>query len=136
MTKPLVYIAAPYTLPDPVTNTRRAITAGMALWNSGLAAVIIPHLSIVTHLLDPRDVSEWYRYDLDLVEHCDGLLRLPGPSCGADAELEHARAHGIPTYTAAGKGTTFNPSGPIARWIRKLEIRTDPEAARIKAQRR
>ncbi|MGL4235595.1 hypothetical protein [Tabrizicola sp.] len=35
-----------------------------------------------------------------LLAKCDGVLRLPGPSTGADKDVEIARARGIPVWTA------------------------------------
>lgn len=96
--KPLVYIAGPYTNPDPVENTRNAIKFGMALYDEGQVAVIIPHLSLLSHMVEPRDIDYWYEFDLDQLDHCHALYRMRGESTGADAEVEHARARGIPIF--------------------------------------
>lgn len=84
-----VYVSAPYTLPDPVTNTRTAIEAGTLILKAGHVP-IIPHLSLLWHFLYPRPWEEWIAYDLDLIARCDLVLRLPGASTGADIEVEHA----------------------------------------------
>jgi hypothetical protein len=34
-----------------------------------------------------------------LLQHCDGVLRLPGASTGADNDVRIARARGIPVWT-------------------------------------
>jgi hypothetical protein len=34
-----------------------------------------------------------------LLQHCDAVLRLPGKSSGADADVAIARERGIPVYT-------------------------------------
>ncbi|MGC4050634.1 MAG: hypothetical protein QM757_14760 [Paludibaculum sp.] len=60
--------------------------------------MIVPHITITTHLVDPRPVEYWYAFDLDQLEHCDAVLRLPGPSIGADNEIEHAEGLGIPVF--------------------------------------
>ena len=88
--KPLVYVAAPYSKPDPVENTHRAIKAGLALYDSGLVVPLIPHLSLAAHLVEPRPVDYWYALDIDQLAHCDALLRLPGASTGADREVYFA----------------------------------------------
>jgi hypothetical protein len=88
--KPLVYVAGPYTNPDPVENTRIAVLAGMEIADSGLAAVEIPHLTLFAHFLAPRGIDYWYQFDLDKLAHCDYLLRLPGASSGADKEVDFA----------------------------------------------
>jgi hypothetical protein len=96
----MVYIAGPYTTPDPVINTRNAIDAGMHLYGRGVAVPFIPHLTLFVHMLHPNpDVEFWYEYDLHAVERCDLLLRLPGQSTGADREVEYARSIGVPVFT-------------------------------------
>lgn len=94
--KPLVYIAGPYSKPDPVLNTRRAIDAGMRLWDTGKATPLIPHLSLLAHLVSPRPEETWYALDLEQLGRCDAVWRLPGESVGADAEELHASGRGIP----------------------------------------
>lgn len=96
--KPLVYIAAPYTNPDPVINTRQAIKCGLWLWHEDVCAVVIPHLSMLAHLVDPMRLEEWYRFDLDLLEHCHAVWRLDGESTGADAEVLRAKELGLPVF--------------------------------------
>lgn len=96
--KPLVYVAGPYTHPDPVVNTHNTIKAGMALWETTLCAVIIPHLSLLAHVVQPRDVDYWYELDIDQLAHCDALYRLPGSSSGTDKEVEFAEAQRIPVF--------------------------------------
>lgn len=101
--KPLVYVAGPYSAPDPVVNTRTAITVGLELIDSGLVVPLIPHLSMLSHLIDPRPIAYWYRYDLDLLDHCAALLRIPGASAGADAEVERAKVLEIPVLDEVGE---------------------------------
>jgi hypothetical protein len=96
--KPLVYIAGPYTAPDPVTNTRKAISAGMSIYDTGLAIVEIPHLTLFVHFLDPRPVHDWYMFDYDKLEHCNALYRLGGKSSGADNEVRLALRLELPVF--------------------------------------
>jgi hypothetical protein len=96
--KPLVYVAGPYTNPDPILNTNRAIKAGMELWETGLCAILIPHLSLLAHMVEPRDLDYWYELDIDQLAHCDVLYRLPGTSTGADKEVAFAEAREIPVF--------------------------------------
>ena len=95
--KPLIYVAGPYTRPDPVTNTRAAIFAADALVAAG-AAVVVPHLTMLWHLVSPQPLEEWYRRDIDVLDHCDAMVRLPGDSTGADAEAVYASGIGIPVF--------------------------------------
>jgi len=92
-----VYVAGPYTHPDPVVNTRMAIDAGEALVAAGFVA-IVPHLSLFTHLVHPHDVDYWYEYDVRLMRRCDVMLRLLGPSFGADGEAAAAETMSLPIF--------------------------------------
>lgn len=96
--KPLVYIAGPYTNPDPVLNTRSAIQIGMSIYETGLAAVEIPHVSLLTHMVEPRELDFWYQYDLDKLEHCHAVYRFAGVSSGADKEEEFAESLELPIF--------------------------------------
>jgi hypothetical protein len=93
--KPLAYVAGPYANPDPIVNIRRAVEVGELLVGRGYA-VIVPHLTMLWHLVIPHDPDEWYARDLDLLAHCDVLFRIPGESFGADQEVKFAEANGIP----------------------------------------
>lgn len=114
--KPLVYVAGPYTTPDPVINVRRACSVADELVRAG-AAVVVPHLTMLWHLASPASIDEWYQRDLDVLEHCHALVRFHGPSPGADREWEHAAACGLERW-ALGKGhdTIFGRGLPA--WIR------------------
>lgn len=95
--RPRVYVAGPYTRPDPCENTRRAIDVGNALWDRGYAP-FIPHLSHFWHTVTPRPYSMWTEYDLQFLPVCDALLRMPGESPGSDGEVEMAKRLGIPVF--------------------------------------
>lgn len=95
--KPLVYIAGPYTSPDPVLNVRRAVKMGERVAASG-AVPIVPHLSMLWHLVSPQEIDYWYQYDLEILLHCHALIRLVGASPGADREVEFAERAGIPVF--------------------------------------
>ncbi len=101
--RPLVFIAGPYTVPDPVENTGAAIDAGMALFESGEAVPLIPHLTLAMNLRNPRPADYWYALDLEQLAHCSAVLRLPGESAGADREVERARELGLPIFDDVDK---------------------------------
>ena len=97
--RPLVYVAGPYTSPDPVQNTHRVIELAGRLVDEGLITPVVPHLTLLWHLVQPREVEFWYEYDLAILARCDAVLRMPGKSTGADQETNYAAAAGIPVFT-------------------------------------
>lgn len=92
-----VYIAGPYTQGDVAVNVRSAYEAANKLADLGFAP-FIPHASHFWHMLFPRPYDYWLRLDLEFLPLCHAVLRLPGPSTGADGEVETARACGIPVF--------------------------------------
>jgi nucleoside 2-deoxyribosyltransferase len=97
--RPLVYIAGPYTHPDPVANTHAVITFASELIDEGLVTPVVPHLTLLWHAVSPRPLDFWYAYDVALLRRCDALFRVEGASSGADMEIEFAEANGIPVFT-------------------------------------
>lgn len=92
-----VYVAGPYTKPDPAENTNRAIVVGNRMWEAGYAP-FIPHLTHLWHLVTPKPYQQWLDLDIEWLRACDVLLRMPGESSGADKEVEFAKANGIPVF--------------------------------------
>lgn len=92
-----VYVAAPYTQGDVARNVKRAIDCGDWLLNHGYTP-FIPHLTHFWHMQHEHLYPEWLAYDIRWMEKCDAVLRLDGPSDGADREVRRAQAFGIPVY--------------------------------------
>jgi hypothetical protein len=97
--RPLVYLAGPYSSPDPVLNTHTVVEIASRLVDEGLVTPTVPHLTLLWHVIQPRELDFWYEYDLALVARCDAVLRLPGASTGADKETAFAESRGIPVFT-------------------------------------
>jgi len=93
--KKLIYIAAPYTHPDPVENTHRVIKVAEDIIRAGHIPYI-PHLNLLWHIVVSHPPEFWYTYDLEILKRCDILLRLDGLSEGADREVKFAENHKIP----------------------------------------
>ena len=93
--KPLVYISGPYTIPEPISNTRKAMDAWNTLVEAGYIP-IIPHATLFVNLVYEKSPDFWYEYDLHILARCDYLLRLPGYSRGADIEVKFALENNIP----------------------------------------
>jgi hypothetical protein len=88
-----VYVSGPLTQGDTLTNIRKALEAGSELREMGC-------LFAFWELLRPSPYQFWMEMDLQWVDVCDVLLRIPGESPGADKEVERARQKGIPVrYT-------------------------------------
>lgn len=117
--RPLVYVAGPYTNPDPVENTRAAVIVGDALTADGLCTAYVPHLSLFHHYLSPHPLEWWYEYDLTILRRCDAVLRMTGASTGADAEVEFARQIPIPVFDGR------QARARLRRWLLELTARTD-----------
>ena len=114
MTKPLmILIAGPYasgTDGDPALmrqNLDRLERAAWPLFRAGHIPMIgewvaLPVLSSAgaTGPSDPLAAEVMYPVAHRLLQHCDGVLRLPGESRGADQDVAIARERGIPVYTA------------------------------------
>lgn len=98
--RPRIYVAGPISKGDISTNVETGINIGLELLQSGYAP-FIPHLS---HLADPRAVvgtdayERWLALDMSYIQVCDGVLRLPGESAGADREVAFAESIGVPVY--------------------------------------
>lgn len=92
-----VYVAGPYTKPDPDTNTDKAIAVANHLLDAGFAP-FVPHLTHFWEQRHHRPYEDWMQLDVAWVAVCDALLRMPGESSGADREVALAKELGIPVY--------------------------------------
>lgn len=107
---PLVYIASPYTHPDPVENTHHVLKLATELYECCDCIPVVPHLTLLWNLVTPRPVDFWYGYDLAVMCRCDAVYRTGGTSVGADREVEIAGRNGIPVFT---------DRAALVEWIRK-----------------
>lgn len=99
-TKPLIYVAGPLmSFGVQATNVRNGVLAALALMKAGIDA-FCPHMSWFADLFEnePPDYERWISLDFNVLVRCDGLLRLPGRSPGADREVAFANEHGIPVF--------------------------------------
>jgi len=94
----LVYIAGPYTVPNPEQNVKNAVGAAELV----LAAGMIPHIPHLTHywhtIHQEHDWETWLKIDTEILLRCDAVLRLPGESKGADHEMKTAIDRWIPVF--------------------------------------
>ena len=92
-----VYVASPYTIGDPAVNVRNSLLAADELASIGFLP-FAPLLSHFWHFMSPHPYEFWTAMDLAWVLRSDAVLRLPGTSAGADAEVKIAEEHGIPVF--------------------------------------
>lgn len=92
-----VFIASPYTIGDVAVNVRESILAADSLLDAGLIPYA-PLLSHFWHFLSPKPYEIWTALDNAWLKRCDCILRLPGESSGADAEVQLAAQLNIPIF--------------------------------------
>ncbi|GAA5124156.1 hypothetical protein GCM10023339_45260 [Alloalcanivorax gelatiniphagus] len=124
----MILVAGPYrsgTGDDPVLvnmNLRRLEAATLPLFEAGHLPVVAEWLSLPvarvagsTRVGD--EVSERYLYPTAarLLERCEGVLRLPGASAGADQDVAIARERGIPVWHALEDVPGVRLPAPVGR---------------------
>lgn len=95
--KARVYVAGPYTNGDVALNVRNAYEAANRLADLGFAP-FVPHATYFWHMLFPRPYEFWLDLDNQFLPCCEAVLRLPGPSSGADKEVLLAQGLKIPVF--------------------------------------
>lgn len=111
--RPLLYVAGPYRKPDPVANTNAVCRVAMQIYERTEWCPFVPHTSIVLHMVSPREDQYWLDYDIEILRNCDAIVRLPGESPGADAEIAEAERLGIRIL-----GLHEIPTEALAEWMR------------------
>lgn len=96
--KPLVYLAGPITVPEPMENTHIALREADVLLIDAVVLPFVPHLTCLWQMISPHSYEDWLAYDFDVIQHCDALYRLPGESRGADREVVFANNLGLPVF--------------------------------------
>lgn len=99
-TLPLVYCAGPYSTPYPPHNIHRAIQVGNQVWDTGLMAPFVPHLTGFWDIVTPRPEGDWLALDRIVLLRCDAVYRydIDRPSSGARGEVIDAGEAGIPVW--------------------------------------
>lgn len=92
-----IYVAGPYTSGDTAINVREAYRYADKLFDAGFLP-FVPHSTHFWHILHPRSYEDWMMLDFAYLNDCDGLLRFPGESKGADREVKVALELKIPVF--------------------------------------
>ncbi len=91
----IVYLSGPITLGDREHNFQQAAAAQKRLMAAG-HSVINPMLTMRLPGAWEIPHAQWIAHDLPIIERCDAVVRLPGPSIGADTECQFALDNNIP----------------------------------------
>lgn len=111
MRKPLIYICAPYRIPDPVSNTHDAIRTAFVVRDLLGAVPFTPHLSLFEDFHTSKTPEYWLDATMDQMRCCDAVYRFSMKfSTGADAEEAEAKRLGIPVFKSLPK---------LAEWVQK-----------------
>lgn len=90
-----VYIASPYIIGEKIKNVETQLKVAHKLMDHGFIP-FIPLLSHYTNVYKERPYKDWIEQDLEWLQVCDFVLRLPGESKGADIEVAYAIKNEIP----------------------------------------
>lgn len=93
-----IYVAGPISKGDTLAHIANGIHAADRLLEIGFLPFCPHAMSAHWHMLHPKSHSQWMDFDLQWVAVCDGLLRIPGESIGADLEVAFAEENGIPVF--------------------------------------
>jgi hypothetical protein len=107
----LILIAGPYrsgTGDDPTlmaANLHRLEEAAWPIFKAGHVPMIGEWVALPVlrgagagGVDDPLAEQVFYPTAQRLLQHCDAVLRLPGPSTGADQDVAIAKQRGLPVY--------------------------------------
>jgi len=92
-----IYIASAYTIGDVAANVKTQIDVANELMNMGFNPYV-PLYSHFQHMIHPRPYQDWIERDLEWINVCDCLLRIPGKSSGADMEVQYATDLNKPVF--------------------------------------
>jgi len=108
MSKPIVYIASPYTKGDVAMNTHFQCKVFDRMMTDGKVWPVAPLWSHFQHTLFPRTYGDWIAYDQAMLPRYDACLRLTAKldnlqyvqheSSGADGEVAAFRKLGKPVF--------------------------------------
>lgn len=106
-----ILVAGPYrsgTGNDPAlmeANLRQLEAAALPLFRAGHIPMIGEWVALplaaragARDVNDPLNEEFLYPTAQRLLQHCQAVLRLPGPSQGADEDVRLARVRGLPVY--------------------------------------
>ncbi len=96
--KKRVFIASPYTKPDPCINVNISSKVLSDLLDDGKCIPVTMLWTHFFHSIHPRSYESWLFYCMSFIPICDAMLVLPGESSGKDREVEIAKSLGKPIF--------------------------------------
>lgn len=93
-----VFIASPYTKPDPAVNINTCVKVFNRLLDDGRCVPVNMLWTHFYHCINPRGYENWLAYCMIFLQQCDAMLVLPGDSSGKDREIEIAKSLDIPVF--------------------------------------
>ncbi len=96
MIRKALYLASPYSTPDPIANAHASFYVASAILAAGVWVPHVPHLTVCWHLVSPHPADLWRDYEAQWLQRCDAVFRLPGRSASADEAVALARTVGVP----------------------------------------
>ena len=101
MCRPRVYISGPITKGDRNHNYFQSVDVQRKLMLAGFAPLNPMATMTLPFAWEPDFPWQlWLDCDFPWIEVCEAVLRIPGYSVGADAELAFAQERGIPVFYA------------------------------------
>lgn len=108
MSRPIIYIASPYTKGDPCINARFQCEIFDQMLTDGKAWPVAPLLSHFQHSVFPRHYQDWIDYDIAMLPLYDGCVRLNASYPALNYEIkESSGADGEVAYFLAAKKPVF-----------------------------
>ena len=94
-----VFLAGPmFSSGSMGNNLRNAFRIATRLRKEGFL-VHVPHMCFLWDLMLPEEREFWVEMDLEWLETCHVIYRMPGSSMGADDEVAHASSSGVEIYS-------------------------------------
>ena len=128
MSKPIVYIASPYTRGDQAVNTHFQCKVFHELMNDGIVWPFVPLWSHFQHAIFPRRHQDWIDYDLALLPRFDACLRLNAvlPEIGY-LQKESSGADGEVAAFEAMRKPVFYSKEELYAWVQITPIQSTEE---------
>jgi hypothetical protein len=127
MSKPIIYIASPYTKGDVAVNTHFQCKVFDQLLTDGKVWPVAPLWSHFQHTLFPRPYKDWIAYDQAMLPRYDACLRLTARLESMNYELHESTGadNEVATFERLGK-PVFKSVEELYRWVDEQRLKPPP----------